>query len=223
MLAFEDATVYTPLSYAKRRTQTPEAVLAPFLGALADGLVNDTNEVIFANTSGLYMNTDTPRMSLLQHEGEWRNGMNALLAKKFASKTKTGKFDLNPSAFTHASWDETITKNWNVFSKYFQRLKHAYAGDAAFREIVDTDIHAMNREPTKDNVNFLLEEFAVTGLWMQKKRKNPDMFIAYPGQIMPSMLLAMRMLFNGRRDIGKLNWINTSTISSPSAHTYELR
>ncbi len=142
-----------------------------------------SNDVVLLYTYGLYFNTDAVafearkklNQQILNHSSALRN----LIEKKK---------QFIPGAFHYLSFDYIIL-NSPQFGNFFDLLKTAEKEDKNFRLELEKDM--MGREYNEANINFILEEIAVTHILRQHfvdlprtlVRRDIWRLIVYPGQI----------------------------------------
>lgn len=223
-MKLENALLVQPLSAAKMSGKlSPDAVLSRLFGDISQWVHKPTNDVAIVFTSGLYQNNDTQeprqqRMSLLQREGEWRIRFGKLLRQN--SERSINGFPLMAKGFRMATWDEQITENWGKFSAHLEKLRKAFSRDVVFRSFIESEILKMNRLPMEGNISFVLEEIAVTALWLEGKivvskglretDKLDALHMVYPSSLASFMDRGLQFLLKDKKGCLPLIWLDTS-------------
>jgi hypothetical protein len=177
-----DGYLVIPISIAKITTEQKPEKIYDIIKYWEGKLATFSNDVIILYTTGLYFNaedlTHKKRVEMNSKVLAHSNGLRKLIQKKKRYM---------PNAFHFLPIDYVIL-NSKDFTNFFHKLKKLEKKDKKFRECVKKDIG--NREYNEANVNFILEELAVTHIIRQRLVDFPrtlvrnDLWrlIIYPGK-----------------------------------------
>ncbi len=181
-----DGYLIFPLSMSRLQTsQNPEACYQA-LAYFDQKIPVISNDVVFLYTNGLYYNTEESALSV-----RVRTLAQMLGHKNALQRVILQNREFVPQAMHFLPWD-FVTLNGPQFESFVHALRRHHLIHPEFQQAVRLSLG--EREETEANVNFLLEEIAVTHLLREKMVELPkslvkqDTFrlICYHGPHMPA-------------------------------------
>lgn len=155
-----DGYLVIPISMARLVTgQHPEKIYEIF-HYFSKKLEIYSNDVIFLYTTGLYLNAEN-----ISYEKRAKMNESSLYHANSLRKLIQKRKQYIPNAFHYIPIDYVIL-NSKEFYDFFNKLKNFEKKDKKFRESIKKDIG--DREYNEANVNFILEEVAITHIIRQK-------------------------------------------------------
>lgn len=176
-----DGYLIIPLSMSRlAKGQDPESTYK-ILDFFVDKLETYSNDVVFLYTNGLYFNTKEVSFAVRIRTNQQMISHSAALRKLIQKRKK-----YIPNAFHFLPFDYVIL-NSPYFSNFFDILKKLETRDSVFRKYLNEAV--MGRTYEEANVNFLLEEIAISHILRQRLVELPrtlvrnDIWrlIVYPG------------------------------------------
>lgn len=183
-----DGYLVIPLSMARLAAgQSPEETYEIF-GYFTKKLAEYSNDVVLLYTGGLYLNADD-----LSYESRVKFNQQVINHSLALRKLIQTRKQYMPRAFHFLPIDYVIL-NCPDFRLYFNKLRQLSKTDKKFQNAIKKDIG--KRDYTEANVNFILEEVAVSHIIRQRLVEFPrtlvrnDIWrlIAYPGTYMAADL-----------------------------------
>lgn len=198
----KDGYLIFPLSMSRLANGQTGAVVYEFLKFFESKIKVISLDVIFLYTNDLYLNSDDRAIDIrkkslnqmLNHKGEFLNLL--LKERKYV-----------PQAFHFLPWDYAIL-NAEQFQEARNILLEAKNKDQNFQKFLLSDLQKAGREETEANLNFLIEEIAVTHLLTQKEIPLPHTLatsdgwrlICYPGEPIQSLIYTYKNNLLKKRD-----------------------
>ncbi|EKE10864.1 MAG: hypothetical protein ACD_15C00191G0010 [uncultured bacterium] len=183
-----DGYLILPISMARISAgQSPEEVYEIFHYFIKK-IRSFSNDVVLLYTNGLYFNAEN-----LSHEQRVKTNQQIIDHSHKLRQLIEKRKDFMPNAFHFLPIDYVIL-NAPKFRDYFNALKKREKNDKDFQASIKKDIG--DREYTEANVNFMLEEIAVTHIIREREvefprtlvRNDTWRLVAYPGKFMQSDL-----------------------------------
>lgn len=202
----ENGYLIFPLSMSRLTSaQSPESIY-DFLEFFEEKLTKISVDVIFLYTNDLYLSVSGKAISI----------RNKLLNQMLNHKTSFMGIVLQrkkyvPQAFHFLPWDYA-TLNAEDFNKVRTQLMRIKNSDIGFRKVILQDITAAKREESDENINFVLEEVAISHLLSQKRIPLPHALaseegwrlICYPGKPLHAwMYITQHKLLPFSKDLPK--------------------
>ena len=147
----------------------------------------------FLYTEALYMNFEDKAYEtkniFAQKMVNHMNGIKNLVEKNYQD------FQIH-DGFHFDSWFQMYL-SYNDFMSFLKTVKDDYVSDKTFQKFVQEDAQANNRELTEQQINFFLEEFAMTYLILNRKLtltnahvngKEEWVLVVYPGRPLKGLI-----------------------------------
>ena len=195
-----------PLSMSRLVNAQSGPVIYEFLKFFESKIKVISLDVIFLYTNDLYLNSDDKALEIRKKALNQMLGHNGEFLKLLLKERK-----YVPQAFHFLSWDYAILNAEN-FQEAKNNLLDAKNKDSRFQKFLLNDLKKAGREETEANINFLIEEIAVTHLLAQKEIPLPHTLatpdgwrlICYPGDPIQSLIYTYKnSLLRKRGDLSE--------------------
>lgn len=222
-----DGYLIFPLSMSRlQNSQNPKECLKQ-IEAMDEKVTIPGIDIIFLYTNGLYFNSEEESFSLRKKTNAQMLAHRNELKKLIMTREKIPKYI--PSAFHFLPFDYIIL-NSDEFQRYFETLKRKFNENKIFREKVYDALG--NRQKSESNVNFILEETAISHLIRQKQIEFPktlvkeDKFrlIIYPGKYLEiDYYVWKNKILPMKRNINEINPFYDSIYNPLKKELYKFR